>query len=818
MNTNIQQKFSILQFFGFNTSLTSVALQKSLWLMAMRFLLHGGTVLGFTILISYFISYYGATQLPLLFLLISIGTLFGTFVTHELSNRFSIRKILSCASIIIVFLILLSFFWLGSIDHSFSHIITCVGILFSIGVTQLNILFSMYIEKSFSPLESEEAFPIIESAEPLGGLISGVIAFTLPIFFQINSLLIAWAILFFLLFITQKIKEFIHNEAYEENIYTHTLGIETHNTPKKSCIRNYCILLKDNSLVLSLFFFVLLQSAGYILIEMIYAMSASVLFEHEHAVQSQLVQELAHGIGAFHAWTYGILFILQITIASKLQHFLGIINSTFIQPFFQLFATLATLISGSFFIGLMGKGVYEITGGISRNSYHSSFYVFSSSVREEIKEFLDGVARPIGMIFASCIAMIASVVFFKIELGFGEFYIFCSLLLLFFLLLNLYFYYNIKNKYTQFALYNLQNEESIESVFDAIEILSQNGHKHTIHILSKLLKEKNQSEIIQKKILTAFGELQKDAAIPDLLWALHHSNKEIQLSAVKAFGKYKSLKKIMINQIFSRHKIINSLQKVFLHADSKKLRLAVIKVFKGMQHPEIASFLITTLSNNKHNVHLEKEERDTMFCAILGCSYFKDISIAYYIQPFLKSNDSYLKSASIIALWQFKRYRKDLIRHISTMLKSDDINMKMSGIYTVGELKLYDFLESINEIFSAEKNTHVEKHCLISFVKMGYDQYIPHVLNMMFHEDEYIASSTKKLLSSPGIEQKTKEFIDNFVRKKVIEKIKNIFQQHSKNISLLDKDILIHLSALYSLINEEKVVHSISKIFKNKKD
>ncbi len=808
--------FNIAHFLGLNTSLTQTALQKSLWLMTMRFLLHGATVLGFTILISYFLSYFGSTQLPILFVLISFGTLIGTFATHALSNKFSVKSTLQYASIIITILIVSSFLELHYFNNYLLHLTISVGILFSIGVTQLNILFSMYVEKSFSPLESEEAFPIIESGEPLGGFISGIIAFTLPYFFHPESLLIGWAVLFFLFFVILHIKEFIHSDTDEEYIHSNNfLGCKDKKT-KQSCIQNYYQLMQKNSLVTSLFFFVLLQSAGYILIEMIYAMSASILFEHADTPKSQLVQELSHGIGTFHAWVYGILFILQITIASKIQHFLGIIKSIFIQPFLQIFTTALSLLSGSFVIGLLGKGVYEVTGGISRNSYHSSFYVFSSHIREEIKEFLEGFARPIGMVIASLILMITSVILFRRGLGFNELYIFCSVFLIVCLIISFYFYSSMKHKYTQFALENLKNEESIEEIFDAIEILSQNGHKNTIHILSKLLKEKNQSQLIQKKILEAFGELQKDPAIPDLLWALHNSNKDIQLSAVKAFGKYKSLKKRLINQIFSRHKIINSLQNVFLYADSKKLRLAVIKVFKDMQHPQIASFLIKTLSKNNNNINIEKDERDTIFCAILGCSYFNDISIAYYIQPFLKSEDSYLKSASIIALWQFNRYRKDLETHILEMLNSEDNDMKMSGIYTIGELKLYSFLPQLHTIFDTNKDNHIQKHCLISLIKMGFDEHIPNVLNMMFHSDVHISSSTKKLLSSPGIEKKTKEFIENFIRKKVIEKISIILSNESHNFLEISTPSLQQLSTLYTLIHEEKIVHTISKIIESR--
>ncbi len=809
MNTS-----NIFNIIGINTSLTQKAITLSRWLLAMRFLLHAGTVLGFTLLLSYFLAYYGATQLPLLFALISTGAIIGTLLNNTLIEKFPIRSILQYASLGISALIFISFFFIQTNENHLFLLTQVTSIVFSIGVTQLNLLFSIYIEESFSPLESEESFPIIESGEPLGGILSGIIAFTLPLFFHPKSLLIAWAtlfILFGLLLILKKFTEHDTNEAIH-----HKKIVSLCDNTKSICIKNIYTLLKNNSLFKYLLFFAILQSAGYILIEIIYAMATSALFQEQHNTNAQVIVELAHGIGTFHLWTYGILFTLQITIASKIQHWLGIVNSFFIQPFAQILISIATLISGSFFIGLFGKGVYEVSGGISRNSYHSSFYAFPKDTREKMKELLDGLTRPIGMLITSIISIIISVVFYNKELGFTELYIAYLSLLLFILLLNFYFYKNTKEEYTHLALQNIKNKESIEEVFDSIEILSQNGHKNTLHILSKLLTAKNTAPLIQKKILETLGKLQHEEAIPDLLWALQHKNKEIQLAGVKAFEKYKGIQKRLITQAFSRHKIIKSLQNTFLYADSKKLRLSVIKVFKEMQHVEIALFLIQILTTKTEKSSYSKEERDQIFCAILGCSYFNDISTAYYIKPFLTSNDPYLKSASIITLWKFKRYKKEAKSHINEMLNNSDINMKMSGIYTIGSLKLHNFTQQLHTIYKTDTNIHIQKHCAIALVKLGSRTHIQPVLNMIFHHDTEISSSTKKLISSPGLEKETQSFIETFIRKKVTEKISSILKDSQNELTTLNTKKLETLSSLYTLINEEKMVHTISLILEKK--
>lgn len=784
-------------FLSFWKTLPEESLHKSFWFWAIRFLFNAGSILGMTLLLSYFIAYYHSPKLPLLFLGIAFGTLIGTFLSQFFLKRYSAITILLFISGIIPLFLILNYFL---IEYSFLLFFLSIGIIFSIGMIQLNILLSITIEKSFSPLESEEAFPLIESAEPMGGILAGAIAFIFSSCFPPETLILIWAFIIFLSFILLWFQE------YEEEHITNIL-FKSNKNEKNNNNENFSIfkIIERTPLLQTLFIFVFLQSVAFIISELLYSMALSALFSHE-ILQPQeiIVKELTHGIGAFHITTYGICIIVQIFFAAKIQHSLGLVKTMFIQPFFLFITSLLGLFTGSFWIGLGTKGVYETTWALSKNSYHSTFYSFHSEIRENAKEILEGIARPLGIITASLFLIIISTLAFLYNFNFIGFYIACSFFLALISSAMFFFYRKLQKGYTKLAIQNICEHSNCEEKFDAIEILAQNGHVNTIPLLSKTLRNTITNIHIQKKILNAFGDLQKNEALPDILWALESENKELQLSSVEALNKYKSLQKYLSIQVFSRHKIISVLKKVFLNADSKRLRLAVIQLFKTMKYTSIASFLIESL--NSENI-------DTAFCSILGCSSFKDISIASYISPLLEHKNPFIKSASIIALCKFPRYRKETLHHLKQMIESKDEHMKMSGIYTAGEIKEYSYISIIqNILFTAKDNIHLRKHCLISLIKMGYKEYTHNILQMIFHTDIEISESTKKLLFSPTIEKKLQGHISSFIRKKVIKKIHSLLRKYKNtNISSFPKELLTSLHVLYYLIGNEKMIWKIEQ-------
>lgn len=776
---------------GIWKTLPPESLGKAFGFWWMRLLLHAVNILLLTIILSYFIAFYHASKLPLLFLTLSIGILVGTLLFQFLLKKYPLAQLLKIIALGGGIILALGFLYFSSNIAWFLG--TTIGVYTVIGI-QMNILFFLLVEKSFSPLESEEAFPLIESAEPLGGVLGGMVAFLGSSLVPPESLLLFGTFLLFCFFGILTTHSH-HHQSHRDIIFVQQ-------KKQKWSITSF----EKYPMILGLSIFVFLQGSIFIIVELLYSMALGALFSHQsiHSTESIIATELAHGIGLVHIVIYGILFLTQLLLASKIQHHLGVIKTLFLQPTLLIANTLIAIFSGTFWTGIAGKGVYEVLGGLSKNSYHTSFYAFPENIRESIKEFLEGFIRPLGMLMASLLLIIFSSLSYLWKWNFEGFFFVSSTLLFAFLLLQVILKNRLKKGYTDSSIQNIHHSKNLEEQLDAIEILSQNGHENSLKVLSTSLRSEQHPLVIQKKIIQSFGKLQDANALPEIIWCLNHSDTSLQQTAVESLGQYSSLKQHFVDQSFSRYKVIESLQEVFLHAESKKLRLAIIEVFKKIQYPEIAKFLIHSLKS---------DNPETVFCSILGCSSFRDISIAYYILPLLENPNSYIKSSSIIALWQFARYKEVVISHLHEMINSDDPNMKLSAVYTTGEIRYAPFKNKVEAFLKNSSDHHVIKHCLIALVKMGYKKHASSLVSLLFHDQEEISGSTKKLLFSPGVESSLQHHIRSFIRNRIIKSIKQFLTEEKKHtLEELSPSSLRKLLNMYQLIENEKMIWKIKII------
>ena len=165
---NFLQK--IFSFFG--VILSETESQKIFISWVLKFVLHMATVLGFTIILALFIGEFGVGHLPELFGIEALFSIIGTIVFSSFLKQFSQKKSLLVGALTLFFLTIFGF----SLEDT--SVFLFFGVLifgYSVIITQLNIIFSLFIEELFSPLESERAFPLIESAEPVGGIFAGII-------------------------------------------------------------------------------------------------------------------------------------------------------------------------------------------------------------------------------------------------------------------------------------------------------------------------------------------------------------------------------------------------------------------------------------------------------------------------------------------------------------------------------------------------------------------------------------------------------------------------------------------------------------------
>ena len=158
---------------------------------SMTFLTRFGFIVGWSVLIAIFLAQVGIDLLPGLFLanalLVVAGTLFFRKIVHKIRRELLITfTILTAAAFLLTSVI----FMQSNTMLFFALLLIAESVL----LAQLSILISLFNEDLFSPLESQRTFPIIESAETIGGIMGGL---TLSIFandISAYKFIIIWAI------------------------------------------------------------------------------------------------------------------------------------------------------------------------------------------------------------------------------------------------------------------------------------------------------------------------------------------------------------------------------------------------------------------------------------------------------------------------------------------------------------------------------------------------------------------------------------------------------------------------------------------------
>lgn len=798
---NLLQKI----FSSFGVVLSHTESQKIFISWALKFVLHMATVLGFTIILALFVGEFGAGHLPELFGVEAFFSIVGTIVFSSFLKQFSQKKTLLVGALILFSLTILGFF----LENT--SVLLFFGVLifgYSIIITQLNIIFSLFIEELFSPLESERAFPLVESAEPVGGIFAGIITGVGVSFLSPEYFILIWGgvillIIPLLLLAVNRLEKIPKPHSLEDHLEREGIVADF----KKSWFH-----IATNPYLKTLFFFVLIQFMVFNLIEFQYASSAAIEFStsgnHGSAGGDAAAEELAHGLGMVHIVLYSLLLVFQLLFASKIQKRLGVVKTIFLHPLMVFFSAVLMTVKFSFISTVVAKGTFEVFGGPARNAYHASFYAFRPHVRERAKEFLEGVARPMGMLLGTLLILAVQGVVSYFHLPLLLMTSVISFFILIFLALQYLKSSESESKYTLLAKKNLETRGRAPEKLDAIEILSQNGHKNASLSLVKVLKMKNEKLEVKIQILKTLGALKDVDAIPEILKCFSSSEEELQKAAVEALAEYENLGNHFLTQAFAKHRVIEVLQKIFLESKSKTLKKLVIQVFQNIRHPEIIPFLLESLKSN---------DEDTVLGAIRVCGMFKDVSSAHYIEPFLESKNPQIQASAIIAMWQFPSYRLRLTVLIASLFEKKDEIILENAIYIVGEIKGIHEFKRLLRILKETDNIHIKKHIYVALAKMEHSIAVQEIVEMLMHENKDFSDSVRKLIFSPTVAGNIKKAIRHYLEQNIAHKIHSLLRKEGEEIlEKMKVSTLQKLYDAYEIIGEKKEMMKISEVLEKK--
>jgi HEAT repeat protein len=777
----------------------------------LKFFIQTSYIMAGTLIVALFVEKFSTVNLPYLYIISSVFVISGTVLFSMFLERFSLKSEI----LAMVPLVSLLFFLIPSLQNSFVIFFLLLFFTVSICIEQLLIILALYIEELFSPLESERTFPIIESSEPIAGIFSGVVLAYGVTFLNLTALEIFYLVGFFLFLTipvffffykyTKKIPKLESKEEKKER---------SHNRIEK--IKKGVRHIKGLNFLKGLFVVVFLHFALVNLIEYEYTTIVDKNLKHHQEENIDKVKEssnsshadqLTHGLGFFHIMFSLLAFFAQLLSASRIQSKLGVIKSMMSHPIANIFSGIIIFL-GFFYNFLIyesvifARGLFELTNIFHRTNYHASFYVLKKSIREQVKEFMEGIVRPLGKILGTIVLLLILTFVpkeFQTKVISGVFV--TGMVYMFYILKDM------KIQYTLLAKKNLISKNSNIDKLESLEILAQKGHHNVVEIFTKTLHQKTHP-YLKKELLLTIGKIKDLKSIPDILKMFKDPDKKIQLTAVNSLAQYKNLGRHFFSQSFTKHRVINDLQELFLKTRSKKIKSAVIRVFKNIHHSDIIPFLLKNLDNNDPYIVAD---------AIYVCGLFHDINSAYYLEKFLTDKNPRIRSSAIIALWNFSTYKLKCLIQLNAMLESSLEEEKISAIYAIGEIGA---IQEIPRLIKLAENTEgrIHQHSLIALAKMEQNQVVNEILPYLLHKDEDLVNDTKKMLKK--VPESIKKTIENLLLHEISHRIYEILSTlKSTEIENVKTNVLYKLKKYYELISEVKEVLRIEEeLIRRKKD
>lgn len=830
-NGNGNNGFSKLPF-SFLTRLFNIAPSQwgrvsECWLITFFFKI--GSALGWTILTAVFVAQFGIAFLPTLFVLNAVLIMLSTFYFEQLIMRIK-REVLMILMVLIAAVCL--FFAAIVYDKSLMAFFALVIFAESVFLAQFNVFIPILVGDRFTPLESQSTFPFIESADTIGGMIGGTLVGILAAKVPIQIFLYIWiallACVIFAFVITNYLTCSIPPLPVRASRSKTTLQ-------KKDQIKLVFKSMKQMPFLKGLVVIVLLQWVFMNILEFQYtkaieqtirkAPEATIakvvdtqilkadVIGGQTAFAAQPVENpavdkrvlsvseqtsLAEKLGMFTGLFHAAALIVQILVASRLITSLGIVGSMIFHPVIMLMSLVGMFLKFGFRSSVIAKFSFSTTNVIHKNAYFSSHYAFPKSIRDQAAEFLEGIVRPMGTILGMFFILLLQ--FFLTGRDLSMWIHIIMFLIMAAVLVET---IRLQPKYTRVTRDQLFSSLPYPEKINAIEILSQHGHKDVTNILIQKLNEisKDSSEeatVVRIKLLSALGHARDYQALPEILESLYDKSPDVRFEAAHALMGFSDIGEKFYFQAFSRFRMIETLKEVFRAEESSSVRSAIIRVFSLIRQPDTVSFLLEMLSSPDNYVKAD---------CIYTLGLFRDPNIAYYILPFLHDSDSIVRANVIIALWQFPKYGNLLDRELNIMLQSADEKEMKAALFAIGEIGVNKKRLLHELLYNGTPDIQLE--AAFALTKMG-DQI---GFNALLQRFLYVPKERFDVLGRffNRLRPKTKKMAERVLVHFIASHIHDIMHEYGDARSLheVDDAMLEKLRRMYKLLDQHEELYAI---------
>ncbi len=810
------------------------------WLITFFFKV--GSAVGWTIVTAAFVAKFGIAFLPALFIVNAILIMFSTFIFERFIMRIK-REVLMILMILIgaICLFFASFLY----DKSPIMFFLLVVVAESVFLAQFNVFIPILVGDRFTPLESQTTFPFIESAETIGGIIGGILVALLA-----STVHVGWFMYVWIAFLSCVIVIFIIT-SYMRTLPP--LPFRVNASPREKMtdqIKQVFLGIKQFPFLKGLIMIVLLQWVFMNVLEFQYTkaieqsitgtreatvalkmnatqMQAAVLTPETAMTQTvntnlpspQAAQQTAsmttqeqkaftQKLGAWKGLFHTGALVAQVLLASRLITSLGVVGSLLLHPIIMLMSLIGMFLKFGFASAVVSKMSFDVTNVVHKNAYFSSQYALPKNIRDQAAEFLEGMVRPMGTIVGMLFLL-----FFQIFFAGKDLSMWIHITMFVIMAAVLIATIKLQPKYTQISKEQLFSNLPYPDKINAIEILTQRGHKNSPQILVDKLNEalaepKNagvlESPFVRIKLLNALGQFHDYRTLPDILDALADPDSEVRLEAAHALMNFYDIGDKFYSQAFSRYRMIEILKDIFKKEKSSSVRGAIIRVFSLLKQSDIVPFLLEVLKENENEARAD---------CVFTIGLFHDPYAAYYILPHLSDENPRVRASAIAALWQFSKYRARLEVLLNEMLESSVPEVLRAGMFALGEIGLPKKRILLDAINHGDSDMQLE--AAFSLTKMGDPTGFQILLGKLLSFSPEQFESLRRFFYR--LKPKARRMVEHVLVAAISDKLNKIMREKGEqSLEEIDVDILEKLRRLYKLLDQHEELFAIESALAEK--
>ena len=780
----------VLQKLNAVLNITSTEWPRIIVAWSINFLLRFGFILGWTLIVATFLNKMGIQYLPILFLGNALLVMGGTLIYRNFIHKIRREVLISFSLLLGAGLLIASLFF--SRNHGFTYLLLLL-ITEGVILSQVYILASIFFEELFTPLESQRTFPIIESAELVGTIAGGLVLSLFATSLAPYKFIAIWAtalvmILPIVLFFNSRTMEIPKLQSEEDMLKE---------LKRKSFFDSFKEIKKIPFLK-GLMWVVLINWALMNIVEFQYtkAIQMEVLRTNDLAAVNP-EESLMQKLGTLHVIFSSAALMIQLIMASRILSGLGIVSSMLLHPIVTFLNGLVISLRYGFVTASITRGTFELTNLIFSNAYNSSYYAIPHHIRDEAKELIQGIVKPLGALIGTTFILVAA------ELLNSEISTFVLNMLLITLSITMAVCISdLSKKYTDMSEQNLGHKLDIHTRLNAIEILAQNGHGKFPASLKKILTRSGEETILKEKILITIARRQDTDSLSTVLSMLNNKEDSIRSAAVKTIMDFHTLEKRIFDQSLTRYFTIQHLKKAIEEEKNHFVREQLVKALYNITPDELTEFVIKSIESNS--------EFQAEFIKLL--SLFKDPNLIPYLEPYLKHKSAGIRAACIISLWQFKRIRPLLSHVLNQLLKSKNKNTILAGMEAAGLIRNYKVKHVLTDELG-NRDREIAEGAILALARLDDKKILPEILKRITDENHKWHKNKNYILES--FSKKYSEDIRTSINLFVIEKINVILSRHrNQSIEVMEKEVLKQLLKLYREIDAHHESYKIEKILK----